>query len=80
MWTFLLLLIVTATAYPYPPTRASDSTLLLTMSPPASVFQSDKVGTYVMAGETINGSPVWRHTDTVTKLYVDACKMTKIKS
>ena len=72
IWTFLLLAIVTA--YPYPPTRAYDSTLLLTMSTPASVFQSDKVGTYVMAGETINGSPVWRHTDTVTKLYVDACK------
>ena len=74
IWTFLLLAIVTT--YPYPPTRAydSNSTLLLTMSHPASVFQSDKVGTYVMAGETINGSPVWRHTDTVTKLYVDACK------
>ena len=75
----------TVISYPYPPTTypadgsyspnlAYGSALLLTMGTPASSFQSDKVGSYVISGETINGAPVWRHTASDNKLYADACK------
>ena len=74
IWTFFLL--ATAVfAYPYPPTLDYGSALLLTMGTPASSFQSDKAGTYVISGETINGALVWRHTASGNKLYADACKI-----
>ena len=84
IWTFSLLTFIIAYPYPpttnpsdgpFPPTLAYGSALLLTMRTPATSFQSDKVGTYVISGETINGAPVWRHAASGNKLYADACKL-----